>query len=150
MSDKIVEIYTDGACSGNPGPGGWGAILKYSGSERELSGYELNTTNNRMEVLAAIQALEALQRPVSVRLYTDSRYLRDGITLWVHRWKNCGWKTADNKPVKNQDLWVKLLDLTSTLQVEWIWVKGHDGHPENERADFLARNAIIGAMVESA
>lgn len=150
MSDNIVDIFTDGACSGNPGPGGWGAILKYSGSVKELSGYEQNTTNNRMEVLAAIEALEALQRPVQVRLHTDSRYLRDGITLWIHKWKNSGWKTADNKPVKNQDLWERLLNLTSSHEIEWIWVKGHNGHEENERADFLARNAIIGAMVESA
>jgi len=150
MSDQIVEIYTDGACSGNPGPGGWGAIVKYADSLKEISGYEQNTTNNRMEVMAAIQALDFLQGTVKVRLHTDSRYLRDGITLWIHKWKRSGWRTADNKPVKNQDLWQQLLDLNEKHDVEWIWVRGHDGHEGNERADFLARNAIIGAMVESA
>lgn len=150
MSDQIVEIYTDGACSGNPGPGGWGAILKYSESTKEISGYEQNTTNNRMEIMAAIQALETLQRPVKVRLHTDSRYLRDGITLWIHKWKQSGWKTANKDPVKNKDLWERLLNITEKHQVEWIWVKAHNGHEENERVDFLARNAIIGAMVESA
>ncbi len=150
MTDQIVEIYTDGACTGNPGPGGWGAILKYSDSQKEISGYEGDTTNNRMEMMAAIQALENLSRPVSVKLHTDSRYLKDGITLWVHKWKVSGWVTADKKPVKNKDLWQRLLDISEKHEVEWVWVKGHNGHAYNERADFLARNAVIGAMVESA
>jgi ribonuclease HI len=150
MSEQTVEIYTDGACSGNPGPGGWGAILKYADSQKEISGYENATTNNRMEIMAAIQALEALARPVKVRLHTDSRYLRDGITLWIHKWKTSGWKTANKDPVKNQDLWQRLLDITEKHNVEWVWVKAHNGHAYNERADFLARNAVIGAMVESA
>ena len=150
MTDKTVNIYTDGACTGNPGPGGWGALLKYEDSEKEISGYEADTTNNRMEMMAAIMALEGLSRPVTARLHTESRYLRDGITLWVHKWKKSGWLTADKKPVKNQDLWQRLLDITDQHTVEWIWVKGHSGHVENERADFLARNAVIGAMVECA
>jgi ribonuclease HI len=150
MTEQIVEIYTDGACSGNPGPGGWGVILKYSDSHKELSGFEQETTNNRMELMAAIQALEALTRPISVKLHTDSRYVRDGITLWIQKWQLSGWKTANKDPVKNQDLWQRLLEATQRHQVEWIWVKAHNGHDYNERADFLARNAVIGAMVESA
>jgi len=146
----IVEIYTDGACTGNPGPGGWGAILKFADSHKEISGYEQATTNNRMELMAAIQALEALSAGTAVKLHTDSRYLRDGITLWVHKWKISGWTTADRKPVKNQDLWQRLLNITEKHQVQWEWVKAHNGHADNERADFLARNAVIGAMVESA
>lgn len=138
----VVDIFTDGACSGNPGPGGWGAILRAGGREKELSGGEAETTNNRMELMAAIAALEALRRPSRVRLHTDSRYLRDGITSWIVRWKRNGWKTADRKPVKNVDLWRRLDTLVETHTVEWHWVRGHAGHPENERADALARNAI--------
>jgi ribonuclease HI len=126
------------------------AILKHGESSKEISGYEGDTTNNRMEMMAAIQALESLSRPAKARLHTDSRYLRDGITLWVHKWKNSGWMTADRKPVKNQDLWQRLLDISDKHHVEWVWVKAHNGHFYNERADFLARNAVIGAMVESA
>ena len=137
-----VEIFTDGACSGNPGPGGWGTILRWKGVERELSGAEPETTNNRMEMMAAIAGLEALKRPLSVRVTTDSTYLRDGITRWIHGWKRNGWKTADKKPVKNADLWQRLDDLTRRHTVIWDWVKGHSGHPENERCDALARQAI--------
>ncbi len=137
-----VEIFTDGACSGNPGPGGWGALLRYNGAERELSGGESATTNNRMEMMAAIQALEMLSRPVKVRVYTDSQYVRDGITSWLPRWKARGWKTADKKPVKNVDLWQRLDAAAAPHDVDWIWVRGHSGHPENERADKLAREAI--------
>ena len=133
-----VEIFTDGACSGNPGPGGWGAILRYRGTEREINGGEANTTNNRMEMMAAIQALEALRRPSRVTLYTDSKYLSDGITKWR------GWKTAGKKPVKNQDLWQRLDNATAGHDIEWRWVKGHAGHRENERADALARDGIPG------
>jgi ribonuclease HI len=140
-----VDIFTDGACSGNPGPGGWGAILRYNGVEKELSGAAPETTNNRMEMLAAIAALEALKRPARVRLHTDSTYLKDGITKWIHAWKARGWKTANKKPVKNQDLWQRLETALEPHQVEWFWVKGHAGHPENERADELAR-AAIGAL----
>jgi len=137
-----VLIYTDGACSGNPGPGGWGAVLIANGHERELSGGEPQTTNNRMEIMAAIAALEALTRPCSVDLHTDSQYVRQGITEWMRGWKARGWRTADNKPVKNEDLW-KRLDLARTRhEVRWHWVKGHSGHPLNERADGLARAAI--------
>lgn len=140
--DRVVEIYTDGACSGNPGPGGWGAVLRWRGTERELFGGELDTTNNRMELMAAIRALEALTRPVLVRLHTDSKYLRDGITEWLPRWKTRGWKTADKKPVKNVDLWQRLEAAMQPHRVEWHWVKGHAGHPENERADELARRGL--------
>ena len=133
-----VEIFTDGACKGNPGPGGWGAILRANGRERELSGGEPLTTNNRMELMAAIEALNALKRPCHVQLYTDSNYVRDGITRWIHGWRRNGWKTADRKPVKNAELWQALLDATSPHRVDWHWVKGHAGHPENERADALA------------
>ena len=139
---SVVEIFTDGACSGNPGPGGWGAILRYGSSEKELSGGEPETTNNRMEMLAAIHALEALTRPMTVALYTDSNYLRDGITKWIHQWKANGWRTAARKPVKNQDLWERLDIAMKRHRVEWHWVRGHDGHPENERADKLARDAV--------
>ncbi len=144
-STEPVDIFTDGACSGNPGPGGWGAILRYSGVEKELSGGAPDTTNNRMEMMAAIAALEALKRPARVRLHTDSTYLKDGITKWIHAWKARGWKTAGKKPVKNQDLWRRLEAAIEPHQVEWFWVKGHAGHPENERADQLAREAI-GAL----
>ena len=137
-----VDIYTDGACSGNPGPGGWGAILRYNGIEKELSGSDPGTTNNRMEMMAAIAALEALKRPARVRLHTDSTYLKDGITKWIHAWKARGWKTAGKKPVKNQDLWQRLEAAIEPHEVTWFWVKGHAGHPENERADELARDAI--------
>lgn len=138
----VVEIYTDGACSGNPGPGGWGAILRYKGVEKELSGGESATTNNRMEMMAAIMALEALKRPTKAVIHTDSTYLRDGVTKWRHAWKARGWKTADNKPVKNQDLWLRLEEALKTHDVRWEWVRGHSGHPENERCDELARTAI--------
>jgi len=138
----VVEIFTDGACSGNPGPGGWGAVLRYKGAEKELSGGDPSTTNNRMEMMAAIAALEALTRPSRVRLTTDSTYLRDGITRWIHAWKAKGWKTADRKPVKNIQLWQRLEAALERHEVEWHWVRGHTGHPENERADALARKAI--------
>ncbi len=142
---ESIEIFTDGACSGNPGPGGWGALLRYKGREKELSGGEAATTNNRMEMLAAIMALEALKRPSLVDLHTDSTYLRDGITKWIHAWKRRGWKTADKQPVKNQDLWQRLEQALSPHEVRWHWVKGHAGHPENERADELARAGMAGA-----
>lgn len=141
MSD-IVEIHTDGACSGNPGPGGWGAVLNWRGKERELSGGERLTTNNRMELLAAIEALETLRRPMQVRLWTDSQYLRQGITTWLDGWRARGWRTAGKQPVKNQDLWERLDAAQARHQVEWRWLKGHAGHAENERADKLARAAI--------
>jgi len=137
-----VEIFTDGACRGNPGPGGWAAILRYGDTEKELAGGEAQTTNNRMEMTAAIVALEALKRPCRVRLYTDSQYLRDGIMRWLPAWKARGWRTADKKPVKNIDLWQRLDMAAAPHQVEWIWVRGHAGHPENERADALARAAV--------
>jgi len=133
-----VEIFTDGACKGNPGPGGWGAILRSSGKERELSGGESPTTNNRMELVAAIEALNALRRPCHVQLYTDSAYVRDGITKWIHGWRRNGWRTADKKPFKNAELWQALLEATAPHRIDWHWVKGHAGHPENERADALA------------
>jgi ribonuclease HI len=138
----LVEIFTDGACSGNPGPGGWGAILRYRGTEKELSGAEPLTTNNRMELMAAIMALEALKRPSTVCLSTDSLYLKDGISRWIHNWKRNGWKTADKKPVKNADLWQRLEAALKTHRVRFEWVRGHAGHPENTRADALARAAI--------
>lgn len=141
--DGWVKIFTDGACSGNPGPGGWGAVLRYNGHEKELSGGEAETTNNRMELIAAITALETLRRPSRVHLHTDSTYLRDGITKWIHAWKRRGWKTADKKPVKNVDLWQRLEAALHRHRVEWHWVRGHSGHPENERADALARKAIL-------
>lgn len=137
-----VEIYTDGACRGNPGPGGWGAVLRYSGHERHLKGGEALTTNNRMELLAAIEALEALKRACRVRLTTDSEYLRKGITQWLHDWKRRGWKTAAKKPVKNVDLWQRLDAAARQHEVSWHWVKGHSGHSENELADQLANEAI--------
>lgn len=133
-----VEIFTDGACKGNPGPGGWGAILRAGGHEKELSGGEAGTTNNRMELMAAIQALKALTRPCEVVLHTDSTYVRDGITKWVHGWQRNGWRTADRKPVKNAELWQALVEAAAPHAVEWRWVRGHAGHPENERADQLA------------
>ena len=139
-----VEIFTDGACSGNPGPGGWGAVLRYGEVEKELSGGEKATTNNRMELMAAIAGLEALKRPCRVKLYTDSMYLRDGITKWLPSWKARGWKTAAKEPVKNIDLWQRLEAAAARHEIEWHWVRGHAGHPENERADVLARGAITG------
>jgi ribonuclease HI len=140
-----VEIFTDGACKGNPGPGGWGAVIRSASHEKEISGGEPLTTNNRMELLAAIRALEALKRPCEVALYTDSIYVRDGITKWIHGWRKNGWKTADRKPVKNAELWQALLDAAAPHKVDWRWVKGHAGHPENERADRLACDAAIQA-----
>lgn len=137
-----VEIFTDGACSGNPGPGGWGALLRAKGQEKELSGGEAETTNNRMELTAAIRALEALTRPCAVILYTDSKYMMDGIQQWMPAWKARGWKTADKKPVKNQDLWQELDSQVQRHSVKFIWVKGHAGHAENERVDELARLAV--------
>jgi ribonuclease HI len=142
VSEPVVEIFTDGACSGNPGPGGWGAILRYRGQERELKGGETHTTNNRMEMMAAIQALEALKKPSRVKLHTDSQYLHDGITKYIHAWRAKGWKTADKKPVKNQDLWQRLEAAMKSHAIEWQWVKGHAGHAENERADALARAGL--------
>ena len=141
-SEAKVQIYTDGACSGNPGPGGWGAILVHGATEKELSGGETPTTNNRMEMMAAIAALEALKRPVVVDLYTDSRYVMDGITKWIAGWKKKGWKTASKEPVKNEDLWRRLDAAREAHDVTWHWVRGHDGHAMNERADALARGAI--------
>ena len=137
-----VEIFTDGACSGNPGPGGWAAILRYDGHERELFGGERLTTNNRMELMAAIKGLQALKRPCAVTLYTDSRYVMDGITQWMRKWKANGWRTSSKDPVKNADLWVTLDAAASPHEIAWRWVQGHSGHAENERADFLARSAI--------
>jgi ribonuclease HI len=139
---RRVEIFTDGACSGNPGPGGWGAILRYGDTVRELSGGEPVTTNNRMELLAAINALEALKRPSHVDLHTDSQYVKNGIMSWIHGWKRNGWKTADKKPVKNAELWQRLDDVADLHEITWHWVKGHAGHPENERADELAREGM--------
>jgi ribonuclease HI len=141
MSDRVI-IHTDGACSGNPGPGGWGAILDWNGRRKEIKGSEANTTNNRMELTAAIAALEALKRPCGVELHTDSQYLRDGITKWIHGWKRNGWRTADKKPVKNIDLWQRLDTAIARHDVNWHWVRGHAGHDLNERADELAREAI--------
>ncbi len=139
---KRVEVFTDGACSGNPGPGGWGAILRYNGTEKELGGAEAETTNNRMELTAAIEALNALKSPCRVDLYTDSVYVRDGINSWIHGWKRNGWRTAARKPVKNAELWQALDAARQRHEVTWHWIKGHSGHPENERADELARAAI--------
>lgn len=139
---KNVEVFTDGACSGNPGPGGWGAILRYNGHERELYGGERDTTNNRMELLAAINALNTLKEPCSVDLYTDSVYVRDGISRWIDGWKNNNWRTAAKKPVKNSELWQALDTARQRHEVRWHWVKGHAGHPENERCDELARKGV--------
>ncbi len=141
-TNNAVEIFTDGACSGNPGPGGWGAILRWRGEEKEIYGGEPDTTNNRMEMMAAIQALEGIKRATNVVLYTDSTYLRDGITKWIHGWKRNGWKTAAKKPVKNEDLWRRLDDALADHEIDFRWVKGHSGHPENERADELARLGV--------
>lgn len=133
-----VELYTDGACSGNPGPGGWGALLRFNGVEKELFDGEAETTNNRMELMAVIEGLNALKRPCAVVVWTDSKYVQQGITQWIHNWKKNGWKTAAKKPVKNDDLWKALDEAVTRHQVEWQWIKGHAGHPENERADALA------------
>jgi ribonuclease HI len=138
-----VEIATDGACKGNPGPGGWGAVLRFNGTEKDLSGSEKLTTNNRMELTAAIRALEALTRPCRVTLSTDSRYVMDGLTKWIHGWQRNGWKTADKKPVKNAELWQELLAAARPHNIDWVWVKGHAGHPDNERADRLASDAAL-------
>jgi ribonuclease HI len=142
IGGNVVDAFTDGACSGNPGPGGWGAILRWRGQERELSGGEALTTNNRMELMAAIMALETLKRPATVRVHTDSMYLKDGIQKWLPQWKKRGWKTADKKPVKNVDLGQRLVAAADRHDVSWHWVRGHAGHVENERADVLARAAI--------
>jgi len=142
MAVETVEIFTDGACSGNPGPGGWGALLRFNGREKELFGGERHTTNNRMEMMAAIMALESLKRPVTAVLSTDSTYLRNGITKWLPGWKAKNWRTADNKPVKNVDLWQRLEKAIERHQVQWRWVKGHAGHAENERVDALARQGV--------
>ena len=142
MSAPHVVIHTDGACSGNPGPGGWGAILSFGDREKELKGFEAHTTNNRMELLAAISALEALKKPCRVDLHTDSQYVRNGISGWIHGWKKNGWRTADKKPVKNAELWQRLDDVADLHEITWHWVKGHAGHPENERADELARQGM--------
>lgn len=141
-SRPAVTVFTDGACSGNPGPGGWGAILMSGSHRKEISGGEANSTNNRMELMAAISALEALKRPSDVDLTTDSNYVKNGITTWIHGWKKNGWKTADKKPVKNAELWQRLEAATKRHKVTWHWVKGHAGHPENERADELAREGM--------
>ncbi|QDX26298.1 ribonuclease HI [Sphingomonas suaedae] len=141
----LVEIATDGACKGNPGRGGWGALLRMGSVEKELSGGEAHTTNNRMELMAAIQGLKALNKPCRVKLSTDSRYVMDGLTKWVKGWQRNGWRTADKKPVKNSDLWIELLDAAKPHRIEWLWVKGHAGHPDNERADQLASDAAMRA-----
>ena len=144
MSSKpeVVDVFTDGACSGNPGPGGWGAILRWNGREREMFGYDPATINNRMEMIAVIEALRSLKRAVSVRVHTDSQYVQKGMTEWIHGWKRRGWKTAGKEPVKNEDLWRALDQLVAHHEIEWLWVRGHAGHPENERADELARRGI--------
>jgi len=142
MTEATVEVYADGACKGNPGPGGWGVLLRAGGRERELHGGEPATTNNRMELTAVIRALESLEGRRRVRLYTDSQYVQKGITEWIHDWKRRGWRTADKKPVKNVDLWMRLDELARGHEVEWHWVRGHAGHPENERADALANKGI--------
>ena len=141
MSDA-VDLYTDGACSGNPGPGGWGVLMLYKGNEKELCGGEPATTNNRMELMAAIQGLESLKRGVKVRVHTDSTYVKDGITKWIHGWKRNGWKNAQKKPVKNAELWQRLETAIERHEVSWHWVKGHSDHPENDRADALARQGM--------
>ena len=139
---KLIHIWTDGACSGNPGPGGWGAVLRYGETEKEISGAEAATTNNRMELMAVIEALNALKRPSQVRLHADSKYVLDGVSKWIHGWKKNGWKTADKKPVKNEDLWRALDAAAQRHEIEWKWVKGHSDDVMNERADALARGAI--------
>jgi len=142
VSARVVEAFTDGGCRGNPGPGGWGAVLRYDDTEKELFGGERHTTNNRMELMAAIAALEALKRPCRVVVTTDSTYVKQGITSWITSWRRNGWRTAGRKPVKNVDLWQRLDEAAARHQVEWRWVKGHAGHPGNERADALANRAM--------
>ena len=149
MSEGVVEIYSDGACRGNPGPGGWGVLLRAGKAEKELWGGEADTTNNRMELTAVIRALEALKRRSRVRLYTDSQYVQKGISAWIHDWKRRGWRTAEKKPVKNVDLWQRLDELAALHDVEWHWVRGHAGHIENERADRLANKGIPGDAASS-
>jgi len=144
-SNSSVEIYTDGACSGNPGPGGWGAVLRFRGTEKQINGGEDGTTNNRMELMAAIMALESLKRPCHVILHTDSVYVKEGITSWIRRWKQNGWRTSNKKPVKNVDLWQRLDEALSRHEVDWRWVKGHAGDPGNELADELARAGLMAA-----
>jgi ribonuclease HI len=139
---RAVEIFTDGACSGNPGPGGWGVILRFGAHEKELSGFSPSTTNNRMELLAAIRALESLKKSCRVILTTDSAYLKNGITIWIHDWKKRGWRKSNKKPVENVDLWQRLDTLASQHNIEWRWIRGHQGHPENDRADRLAVSAV--------
>ena len=145
-SAEVVQIYADGACKGNPGPGGWGAILRAAGKEQELYGGEPQTTNNRMELTAVIRALEALQHPATVEVYTDSQYVQKGISEWLHAWKRRGWRTADKQPVKNIDLWHRLDRAAAPHRVTWHWIKGHAGHPENERADALANRGVEKAL----
>jgi len=147
MTPKVL-IYTDGACRGNPGPGGWGAVLISGGKEKEICGGDLATTNNRMELMAAIQALDALTKPCAVELHTDSQYVKNGVTQWIHGWKARGWKTADRSPVKNEDLWKRLDAARGRHQVDWRWVKGHAGHELNERADGLARRGMLQILGE--
>jgi ribonuclease HI len=148
-SDFELDIYTDGACSGNPGPGGWGVLISGFDTEKELFGGEPDTTNNRMELTAVIRALQALKRPVRARVHTDSQYVQKGISEWIHSWKRRGWLTADKQPVKNADLWRLLDDLATRHQIQWCWVRGHNGHPENERADALARRGLQTARAPS-
>jgi len=143
MADETVDIYADGACKGNPGPGGWGVLLRSAGREREMFGGEAQTTNNRMELTAVIEGLVSLEQRSTVRVYTDSQYVQKGMSDWIHGWKRRGWKTADKKPVKNEDLWRKLDEVARMHDVDWFWVKGHAGHPENERADALANQGIL-------
>ena len=143
MDNKKVEIFTDGACKGNPGPGGWGALLRYGNKEKEINGYEPSTTNNIMELTAVIEALKQIKKPYDINITTDSTYVKNGITDWIQNWKNNGWKTAAKKSGKNKELWIELDSLIQAHKINWIWVKGHSGHPENERADELANNAII-------
>ena len=142
LDNTILDIFTDGACSGNPGPGGWGALLRMGEVEKELCGGEMATTNNRMEMMAVIEALQSLKRPMRARVHPDSQYVQKGISEWINGWKRRGWKTADKKPVKNEDLWRRLDELVAGHHIEWLWVKGHAGHVENERADALARAGI--------
>ena len=142
MAENKIEIYADGACKGNPGPGGWGVLLRAGGREKEMHGGEAQTTNNRMELTAVIEGLLALKEPSEVRVYTDSQYVQKGISEWIHNWKRRSWRTADKKPVKNEDLWRRLDEVAGRHRVQWFWVKGHAGHPENERADALANKGI--------